>query len=181
MSKHPALVDEEARIKAVVYANDTPAPLYEDGDGIVYVGGKAGETYHIRVNNISESRVEAIVSIGGKDVIGGLRVTAATKGMVIPTQMTWKCLGWHATKEVCRRFTFPTADADADHVQITIHQEGPEMLALPQASTYVLPGVDGMSTGKRCGATKFTRLATSTLELRIACAQQLVGMELNRL
>jgi hypothetical protein len=38
-----------------------------------------------------------------------------------------------------------------------------------------------MSTGKRCGATRFSRLATFNLELRIADHEQLVGMDLSRL
>lgn len=180
MSQHPVLVDERSRVAVAVYMNNTPLPLFADKEGVVYVGGNAGTTYNLRIANISEERVEAIVGIDGKDVIGGLRVLPTTKGMVIPTEMTWKCLGWRATQEVCRRFTFPAVDADMDHVQITCYGEGSEMLALPQGSTLVLPG-EGVSTGKKCGVTKFTRLAKFDLELRIAEAQQLVGMDLSQL
>lgn len=181
MSRYPVLIDERSRVAVAVHMNDTPLPLFADKDGVVYVGGNAGTTYNLRIANISEERVEAIVGIDGKDVIGGLRVLPTTKGMVIPTEMTWKCLGWHATREVCRRFTFPAVDADMDRVQITCYGEGSEMLTLPQGSTHALPRVGGVSTGRKCGVTKFTRLAKFGLELRIADAQQLVGMDLSQL
>lgn len=54
-----------------------------DADGRFYVLGNIGERYRIRVSNPTSSRIEAVVSVDGLDVIDGETATVGKRGYVV--------------------------------------------------------------------------------------------------
>lgn len=66
-----------------VLVDGAPAPTFHHR-GETWVMGHLGDRYEIRVTNNSHRRVEAVVSVDGRDVIDGKRARFKKRGYLIP-------------------------------------------------------------------------------------------------
>ena len=78
------LRDRAGGYEVEVLVDGVPAPTYAH-DGETYVMGQLGARYTLRVPNHSGRRIEAVVSVDGRDVIDGKPAELRTKrGYLVP-------------------------------------------------------------------------------------------------
>ena len=88
------LRDRAAGYEMTVLIDGAPAATYEYGGG-TYVLGQLGARYTLRVANHSGRRVEAVVSVDGRDVIDGRPADFRGKrGYLIPAWGSVDIDGW---------------------------------------------------------------------------------------
>ena len=82
------------------------APTYAH-DGETYVMGQLGARYTLRVHNYSGRRIEAVVSVDGRDVIDGKPAELRTKrGYLVPAYGTVDIDGWRISRAEAAAFRF---------------------------------------------------------------------------
>lgn len=75
-------------------------------DGLTYVEGRKGSKYKIRVTNNTPSRIKAIISVDGLDIITGKRAMSNGGGYVIDPYATQIFNGWRINDNEVREFFF---------------------------------------------------------------------------
>ena len=100
------LRDRVAGYEMTVLIDGVPAATYEYGGG-TYVLGQLGSRYTLRVANHSGRRVEAVVSVDGRDVIDGRPADFRGKrGYLIPAWGSVDIDGWRISHSEAAAFRF---------------------------------------------------------------------------
>ena len=101
-----ALRDRAAGYEMTVLIDGVPAATYEYGGG-TYVLGQLGARYTLRVANHSGRRVEAVVSVDGRDAIDGRPADFRGKrGYLIPAWGSVDIDGWRISHSQAAAFRF---------------------------------------------------------------------------
>ncbi|HZL19696.1 MAG TPA: hypothetical protein VFG23_18325 [Polyangia bacterium] len=101
-----ALRDRAAGYEVTVLVDGVPVPTYlHDGD--TYLLGQLGARYTLRVANHSERRIEAVVSVDGRDVIDGKPADFRGKrGYLVPAWGSVDIDGWRISHAEAAAFRF---------------------------------------------------------------------------
>jgi hypothetical protein len=100
------LRDRAAGYEMTVLIDGAPAATYEYGGG-TYLLGQLGARYTLRVANHSGRRVEAVVSVDGRDVIDGRPADFRGKrGYLIPAWGSVDIDGWRISHSEAAAFRF---------------------------------------------------------------------------
>jgi len=100
------LRDRSAGYEVTVLIDGVPARTYEHG-GETYVMGQLGARYTLRVANHSARRVEAVVSVDGRDVINGRPGDfRSNRGYMIPAWGSVDIDGWRISQSEAAAFRF---------------------------------------------------------------------------
>lgn len=75
-------------------------------NGEVYVEGREGSEYSIRVINPRFSRVKAIVSVDGLSVLDGKEASELSKGYLLDSKGSITIDGWRVSNDTVRKFKF---------------------------------------------------------------------------
>lgn len=97
---------------AVAIPRDGRAPrIREYGhNGLTYVEGREGQPFSVIFRNNSPSRVMAIVSIDGLDVIDGQPATGLSRGYIVNAYSSTEIKGWRTSLAETRQFFFQAKD-----------------------------------------------------------------------
>lgn len=74
--------------------------------GETYVMGRLGERYTLRVHNRSGRRIEAVVSVDGRDVIDGKPAAVGKRGYLVPAWGSVDIDGWRISNREAAAFRF---------------------------------------------------------------------------
>jgi hypothetical protein len=88
-----ALRSQGAGYEVTVLVDGVPAPTYFH-NGESYVLGQMGERYVVRVSNHTGRRIEAVVSVDGRDVIDGRPADFRKRGYLVPAWGSVDIDGW---------------------------------------------------------------------------------------
>lgn len=88
-----------------VLVDGRQAPTYFHG-GETFVLGRSGERYTIRIVNHSGRRIEAVVSVDGRDVIDGRTGSVQRRGYLVPAWGSVDIEGWRLTRAEVAAFRF---------------------------------------------------------------------------
>jgi len=101
-----ALRDRGGAYDVEVLVDGAPAPTYAH-DGETYVLGQLGARYTLRVHNHSGRRVEAVLSVDGRDVIDGKPADVRSKrGYLVPAYGQIDIDGWRLSQSEAAAFRF---------------------------------------------------------------------------
>jgi hypothetical protein len=101
-----ALRDRAAGYEMTVLIDGVPAQTYDYAGG-TYVLGQLGARYTLRVSNHSGRRVEAVVSVDGRDAIDGRPADFRGKrGYLIPAWGSVDIDGWRISRSEAAAFRF---------------------------------------------------------------------------
>jgi hypothetical protein len=102
------LRDRSGAYEVEVLVDGVPAATYAH-DGETYVMGQLGARYTLRVHNHSGRRVEAVVSVDGRDVIDGKPAELRNKrGYLVPAYGQVDIDGWRISRAQAAAFRFST-------------------------------------------------------------------------
>ncbi len=87
-----------------------PAPEYGH-DGRVYVAGRAGDEYVLRVGNRTGRRVKAVLSVDGVNVVDGRPTADSGGGYVVEPYGSYDVPGWRTDDGHVARFVFAAPEA----------------------------------------------------------------------
>ena len=105
LPSHP-LATRAGPYELQVLVDGTPARTFLH-DGEAFVLGHLGERYTLRILNRSGRRVEAVVSVDGRDVIDGNPADWRTKrGYLVPASGSVEIDGWRLSQEQAAAFRF---------------------------------------------------------------------------
>src|SRR5919201_1992133 len=103
-----ALNDRSGPYELQVIVAGAPARTFHH-DGETFVLGHLGERYTLRVINRSGRRIEAVVSVDGRDVIDGKPADwRGKRGYVVPAWGTVDIDGWRISQQAAAAFRFST-------------------------------------------------------------------------
>ena len=103
-----ALRDRVGGYDVEVLVDGVPAATYAH-DGETYVMGQLGARYTLRVHNRSARRIEAVVSVDGRDVIDGKTAELRGKrGYLVPAYGQIDIDGWRISHSEAAAFRFST-------------------------------------------------------------------------
>jgi hypothetical protein len=103
-----ALNDRSGPYELQVIVAGAPARTFHH-DGETFVLGHLGERYTLRVSNRSGRRIEAVVSVDGRDVIDGKPADwRGKRGYVVPAWGTVDIDGWRISQQAAAAFRFST-------------------------------------------------------------------------
>jgi hypothetical protein len=105
-SARPSLASGAGPYEMEVLVDGGPAPTFTQG-GETYLLGQVGARYTLRVFNRSPRRVEAVVSVDGRDVIDGRPADYRSKrGYLIPAWGSVDIEGWRTSHAEVAAFRF---------------------------------------------------------------------------
>jgi hypothetical protein len=102
-----AVNDRAGPWEVQVLIDGMPARTFHDR-GETFVLGQLGERYTLRVVNHSAQRIEAVVSVDGRDVIDGKPATPDKRGYLVPAFGTADIDGWRISQREAAAFRFST-------------------------------------------------------------------------
>ena len=103
-----AITDRSGPYELQVLIGGAPARTYRH-DGETFVLGHLGERYTLRVVNRSGRRIEAVVSVDGRDVIDGKPADWRRKrGYIVPAWGSADIDGWRLSLQEAAAFRFST-------------------------------------------------------------------------
>lgn len=106
-----ALTQQSGPYELQVIIGGTPALTFRH-DGETFLLGRVGERYTLRVVNHSGRRVEAVVSVDGRDVIDGKPADWREKrGYLVPAWGSVDIDGWRISQQEAAAFRFSTVSA----------------------------------------------------------------------
>jgi hypothetical protein len=107
----PMLVDRAGDYELQVLVDGAPAPTFAQGNG-TYVLGQLGQRYTVRVINHTGRRIEAVVSVDGRDVVDGRSADFRNKrGYLVPAWGQVDIDGWRLSTVQAAAFRFSTVGA----------------------------------------------------------------------
>jgi hypothetical protein len=100
-----------------VLVDGVPAPTFFHGGG-TYVMGQLGQRYTLRIVNHTARRIEAVVSVDGRDVVDGRGADYRSKrGYLVPAYGSVDIDGWRLSQSQVAAFRFSTvADSYAARI-----------------------------------------------------------------
>jgi len=101
-----SLRDQSGPYELQVLVDGAPAPVYQQ-NGETYVLGLRGARYTLRIQNHSTQRIEAVVSVDGRDVIDGRSADYQHKrGYLVPAYGQVEIDGWRLSNNQAAAFRF---------------------------------------------------------------------------
>jgi hypothetical protein len=100
-----ALRQQAAGYDVTVLVDGVPAPTFSHA-GESYVLGQMGERYVLRVSNHTGRRIEAVVSVDGRDVIDGKPADVRKRGYLVPAWGSVDIDGWRLSARQAAAFRF---------------------------------------------------------------------------
>lgn len=94
----------------LVDASGTTLPTFNN-NGRFYILGQVGQRYSIRVRNPTSSRVEAVISVDGLDVIDGETATVTKRGYIVAPYSDIKVDGFRVSDDQVAAFRFSSVGA----------------------------------------------------------------------
>lgn len=105
-----ALRDRAAAYDVEVLVDGAPVPTFQHA-GETYVLGQLGDRYTLRVHNRSPRRIEAVVSVDGRDVIDGKSADYRSKrGYLVPAWGQVDIDGWRLSRWQAAAFRFSAVE-----------------------------------------------------------------------
>jgi hypothetical protein len=109
---HAGLAANAGGYELQVLSGGVPVPTFSQGGG-TYVMGQLGERYTLRVLNHTNRRIEAVVSVDGRDVVDGRTADYRSKrGYLVPAYGQVDIEGWRLSSAQVAAFRF-SAVADS--------------------------------------------------------------------
>lgn len=102
-----AIADRAGPYEVQVLVDGMPARAFSHR-GETYVLGHLGERYTLRVVNHSGQRIEAVVTVDGRDVIDGKPGSLEKRGYLVPAFGTAEIDGWRISQREAAAFRFST-------------------------------------------------------------------------
>jgi hypothetical protein len=102
-----AIADRAGPYEVQVLVDGTPARVFQHR-GETYVLGRLGERYTLRVVNHSGQRIEAVVTVDGRDVIDGKPGSFDKRGYLVPAFGSAEIDGWRISQREAAAFRFST-------------------------------------------------------------------------
>lgn len=102
-----AIADRGGPYEVQVLVDGMPARAFPHR-GETYVLGHLGERYTVRVVNHSGQRIEAVVTVDGRDVIDGKPGSFDKRGYLVPAFGTAEIDGWRISQREAAAFRFST-------------------------------------------------------------------------
>src|SRR5918911_1664977 len=103
-----ALTDQAGPYEFQVIVGGVPARTFHH-DGETFVLGHLGERYTLRVLNNTGRRIEAVISVDGRDVVDGKPADFRTKrGYIVPAWGSVDIDGWRISQREAAAFRFST-------------------------------------------------------------------------
>ena len=100
-----SLRGDDGPYRVEILMDGAPAPtFYHQGE--TWVMGRLGDRYEIRVANGSDRRVEAVVSVDGRDVIDGKRGNFTKRGYLVPAYGEVVIDGYRLSRREAAAFRF---------------------------------------------------------------------------
>ena len=108
---HTDCEKEDAMVEVIILdERNYQLPTYKK-DGKVYVVGKKGSRYKIRVRNTTGNRIEAVASVDGRDVISGeVGDYKENEGYVIGGYRSYEIEGWRENMNEVAAFEFSSKE-----------------------------------------------------------------------
>lgn len=101
----PRMRDRHGSYSVEVLVGGTKVPLYHHR-GESYVLGKLGRRYTLRIRNRSNRRIEAVVTVDGRDVLDGKPGHLRKRGYLVPAWGTVEIEGWRLSHADVAAFRF---------------------------------------------------------------------------
>ncbi|MDB4981817.1 MAG: hypothetical protein JWM82_2569 [Myxococcales bacterium] len=99
------LANRAAGYELEVLVDGVPAPTFFRAGGS-YVLGQQGQRYTLRVANHTGRRIEAVVSVDGRDVVDGRPAETGKRGYLVPAWGQVEIDGWRLTRAEVAAFRF---------------------------------------------------------------------------
>ncbi len=99
------LANRAAGYELEVLVDGVPAPTFFQAGGS-YVLGQQGQRYTLRVANHTGRRIEAVVSVDGRDVVDGRPAETGKRGYLVPAWGQVEIDGWRLTRAEVAAFRF---------------------------------------------------------------------------
>jgi hypothetical protein len=104
----PPVVQHSGPYELQVLVDGVPAPTYSHNGGR-YVLGRLHQRYTVRILNHTDRRIEAVVSVDGRDVVDGRPADFRTKrGYLVPARGQVDIDGWRLSDVQAAAFRFST-------------------------------------------------------------------------
>jgi hypothetical protein len=105
-----ALRDRGEAYDMQVLVDGVPVPTFQQ-NGETYVMGQLGQRYTLRIRNHSPRRIEAVVSVDGRDVVDGKSADYRSKrGYLVPAWGQVDIDGWRLTQWQAAAFRFSAVE-----------------------------------------------------------------------
>jgi hypothetical protein len=105
-----ALRDRAADYQMEVLVDGVPAPTFHQG-GETFVMGQLGQRYTLRIHNNSSRRIEAVVSVDGRDAVDGKSADYRSKrGYLVPAWGQVDIDGWRLSRWQAAAFRFSAVE-----------------------------------------------------------------------
>ncbi|HXI60745.1 MAG TPA: hypothetical protein VNO55_32010, partial [Polyangia bacterium] len=105
-----ALRDRGADYQMEVLVDGVPAPTFHQG-GETFVMGQLGQRYTLRIHNNSPRRIEAVVSVDGRDAVDGKSADYRSKrGYLVPAWGQVDIDGWRLSRWQAAAFRFSAVE-----------------------------------------------------------------------
>jgi hypothetical protein len=157
--------ERTARVSGVgkvtlVDKNGAPLPKVKH-NGKTYAIGKRGQVFGVQIKNRSRDRVEAVISVDGRDVLTGKKATKEARGYVLSGRESTVIKGWRTSQSTVAEFEFAKRGEGYDSqmggegtreglVGVAIFDERPRPVYRPLRPD--LLGAAGMRRSSRGGA-----------------------------
>ena len=99
------LIEQKGSYELQVLLQGSPAPTFHH-QGEAFVMGQLGERYTLRIHNRSGRRVEAVVTVDGRDVVDGKPGALHKRGYLIPAGGSVDIDGWRISHREAAAFRF---------------------------------------------------------------------------
>jgi hypothetical protein len=136
-----SLRDQDGPYHVEVLVDGAPAPTFFH-QGETWVMGRMGDRYEIKVENRSDRRVEAVVSVDGRDVVDGKRASFGKRGYLVQAWGDVVIDGYRLSQREAAAFRFSSVprsyaarlgDArDVGVIGVAIFPERPRPMPLPR-------------------------------------------------
>ena len=127
-------------------------------NGKTYYIGKKGQVFQVKVKNEGGRRIEAVVSVDGRDVLTGRKATSTASGYLVDGNGSTLIKGWRTSQSSVAEFEFTKEDHGYDaqmggdglregKVGVAVYLERPRLREID----FLMAGGGGMRRGRMMG------------------------------
>lgn len=117
---------QKCNIEVDIIINNKIAPIYKDESGDIFIEGREGSEYSIRVKNKTNQKVLVVPSVDGLSIMDGKPASTDSKGYILTSYATINIPGWSLNKDEVAKFMFGkssksyAAQTDADVTNVGV-------------------------------------------------------------
>lgn len=119
-----------------------------------FVVGKKGREYQIKIRNLSNARVEAVLSVDGLDVIDGRPASTTKRGYIVNPKQTLVVKGFRTSHESVASFKFSSVGSSYANLR---HSDTRNVGVVGLAVYYEKGALPGAEAARRGGARAFAK------------------------